>query len=97
MVVDLLRCGADGSDGWRLCLATNGSLFGVGPFTKLIGFDLRKAAAHGTGGRYGRGLPVPMPVKVPGSCPRLVLSPRHIIKCKNDFYHVKMPENDSFH
>ena len=67
MVMDLLRCGADGSGGWRLCLATNGSLFGVGPVTKLIGFDLRKAAAHGTGGRYGRGLPVPMPVKVHGT------------------------------
>ena len=67
MGMDLLRCIADGSGGWRLCLATNGSLFGVSPFTKLIGFDLRKAAAHGTGGRYGWGLPVPMPVKVPGT------------------------------
>ena len=45
----------------------NGSLFGIGPFTKIIGFDLRKAAAHGTGGRYGRGLPVPMPVKASGT------------------------------
>ena len=67
MVMDLLRCGVDGSDGWRLCLATNGSLFGVDPFTKLIGFDLRKATAHGTGGRYGRGLPVPVLVKTPGT------------------------------
>ena len=65
MVVDLLRCGVDGSDGWRLCLAMNGSLFGVGPFTELIGFDLGKAAAHSTGAWYGRGLPVPMPIKVP--------------------------------
>ena len=74
MVVDLLRCGADGSDGWRLCLAMNGSLFGVGPFTKLIGFYLRKAAAHGTGGRYGRGLPVPMPVKVHGTASSSVVN-----------------------
>ena len=74
MVMDLLRCGVDGSDGWRLCLATNGSLFGVGPFTKLIGFDLRKAAVHGTGGRYGRGLPVPMPVKVPGAASSSVVN-----------------------
>jgi hypothetical protein len=65
MVVDLLRCGADGSDGWRLCVTTNGSPFGIGSFTKLIGFDLRKAAAHGMGGRYGRGLAVPMRFKVP--------------------------------
>ncbi len=67
MVVDLLRCGVDGSDGWRLCLATNGSLFGVGSFIELIGFDLGTAAAHGTGAWYGRGLPVPMPVKAPGT------------------------------
>ena len=58
MVMDLLRCGVDGSDGWRLYLATNGS---------LIGFDLGKAAAHGTGAWYGRGLPVPMPVIAPGT------------------------------
>ena len=67
MGMDLLRCVADGSGGWRLCLATNDSLFGVGPFTKLIGFDLRKATVHGTGGRCGRGLPVPMPVKASGT------------------------------
>ena len=67
MVVDLLRCGVDGSDGWRLCLATNGSLFGVGSFTELIGFDLGKAAAHGTGAWYGRVLPVLMPVKASGT------------------------------
>ena len=65
MVVDLLRCGVDRFDGWRLCLTMNGSLFGVAPFIELIGFDLRKAAAHGTGGRYGWGLLIPMPVKVP--------------------------------
>ena len=74
MVVDLLQCGVDGSDGWQLCLATNGSPFGVGPFTKLIGFDLRKAATHGTGGRYGRGLPVPMPVKVLGTASSSVVN-----------------------
>ena len=67
MVVDLLRCGVDGSDGWQLCLATNGSPFGVDPFTKLIGFDLRKATAHGTGGRYGRGLPIPVSSRPPGT------------------------------
>ncbi len=49
MVVDLLRCGVDGSDGWRLCLVMNGSPFGVGSFTELIGFDLGNAAAQ-----YGR-------------------------------------------
>ena len=67
MVVDLLRCGVDGSDGWRLCLATNGSLFGVGSFTELIGFDLGNAAARSTGGRYGRGLPVSVFAKPPGT------------------------------
>ena len=45
----------------------NGSLFNVGPFTTFIGFDLGNAAAGGTGGRYGRGLPVPMPVKASGT------------------------------
>jgi hypothetical protein len=59
-------------------------------------FDEAVLLEGGTGGRY-RALPVPIPVKVLGSCPRIVLSPRRIIKCKNDFYHVKMPENDSFH
>ena len=63
MVMDLLRCGVDGSDGWRLYLATNGSLFCIGSFTELIGFDLGKAAVASTGGRYGWALPVPMPVK----------------------------------
>ena len=67
MVVDLLRCGVDESDGWRLCLATSGSLFGVGSFIELIGFDLGKAAAPSTGAWYGRGLPVPMPVKPSGT------------------------------
>ena len=74
MVMDLLRCGADGSGGWRLYLATNGSLFSVGPFTKLTGFDLRKVAAHGMGGWYGWGLPVPMPVKVPGTASSSVVN-----------------------
>ena len=64
MVMDLLRCGVDGSDGWRLCLTTNGSPFGVGSFTELIGFDLGKAAAPRTGGRYGQGLPVPCPLNL---------------------------------
>ena len=67
MVVDLLRCGVDGSDGWRLCLTTNGSLFGVAPFTELIGFDLGSAAAHRTGGWYWQGLPVPVSAKPPGT------------------------------
>lgn len=65
--MDLLRCGADGSDGWRLCLAMNGSPFGVGSFTKLIWFNLRMATADGTCGLYGRGLPIPMPIKLPGT------------------------------
>jgi hypothetical protein len=50
MVVDLLRCGVDGSDGWRLCFAMNGSLFRAPPFTELIGFDLGSVAAHRMGG-----------------------------------------------
>jgi hypothetical protein len=41
MVVDLLRWVADGYVGWRLCLAMNGSLSGMDPFTKVIRFDLR--------------------------------------------------------
>ena len=44
-------------------------------------FDEAVLLAYGMGGRYGRDLPVPMPVKVTGSCPRTVLSPRCIIKC----------------
>ena len=67
MVVDLLRCVVDGSDGWRLCLTTNDSLFGVAPFTELIGFDLGKATAPRTGRRYGRGLPVPVSAKPSGT------------------------------
>jgi hypothetical protein len=59
------RCGVDGFDGWPLCLAMNASLFGVGSFIELIGFDLGKAAAQRTGAWNGRGLLVPMPVKVP--------------------------------
>jgi hypothetical protein len=43
----------------------------------------------GTGGRCGRALPVPMPIKAAWSCPHIVLSPRCIIMCKNNFYHVK--------
>ena len=74
MVMDLLRCGVDGSDGWRLCLATNDSLFGVGFFTELIGVDLGKAVAHGTGAWYGRGFPVPMLVKVPGTASSSVVN-----------------------
>ena len=65
--MDLLRCVADGSGGWRLCLAMNGSLFDIGPFTTFIEFDLGNATAHGTGRLYGRGLPVPVPVKAPGT------------------------------
>jgi hypothetical protein len=60
-------------------------------------FDEAVLLVGGTGGQYGQGPPVPMPVKVTGGCPRIVLSPRCIIKCKNDSYHVKMPENVSFH
>ena len=45
--MDLLRCGADGSGGWRICLTTNCSLFSVGPFTTLMVFDLGNAAAGG--------------------------------------------------
>ena len=67
MGMDLLRCGVDGFGGWRPCLATNGSLFSVGPLTKIIGFNLGNPTAHGTGGWYGRGLPVPMHVKAHGT------------------------------
>jgi hypothetical protein len=65
-MVDLLWCGVDGSDGWRLYLATNVSPLG-GSFIELIGFDFRNAAARSTGGRYGRGLPVLVSAKVPGT------------------------------
>ena len=44
-------------------------------------FDEAVLLATGTGGRYGQALPVPMPVKVTGSCPCIVLAPRFIIKC----------------
>jgi hypothetical protein len=58
MLMDLLRCGVDGSNRWRLCLVANGSLFGIESFTKLIGFDLGNAATRSMGRRYGWGLPV---------------------------------------
>jgi hypothetical protein len=41
--------------------------FGFAPFTELIGFDLGSAAAHRTGGWYGRGLTVLVPAKPPGT------------------------------
>jgi hypothetical protein len=41
---------------------------------KLIGFDLRKAAANRKGGWYGRGLLIPMPVKVPGTASSSVIN-----------------------
>ena len=44
-------------------------------------FDEAVLLAGGTGGRYRRALLVPMPIKATGSCPRIVLSPRCIIKC----------------
>ena len=44
-------------------------------------FDEVVLLAGRTGERYGRALPVPMLVKVTGSCPRILLSPRCIIKC----------------
>jgi hypothetical protein len=67
MVVDLLRCGAGGSNWWRLCLTTNGSLFGMAPFMELIGFDLRKTGAPSTGRRYWWGLPISMSAKLHGT------------------------------
>jgi hypothetical protein len=60
-------------------------------------FDEAMLLEGGTGERYGQALFVPMPVKTTGSCHRIVLSPMCIIKCKNDFYHIEMLENDSFH
>jgi hypothetical protein len=60
-------------------------------------FDEAVLLEGGTGGRYERALPVLMPVKAARSCHRIILSPRYIIKCKIDFYHIKMPENDNFH
>jgi hypothetical protein len=32
----------------------------MAPFTKVIGLDLRSALVPSTGGRYGRGFPVPV-------------------------------------
>jgi hypothetical protein len=63
MGIDLLWCVADGSGGWWLCLAISSSLFSVSPFTTFIVFDLGNAAVSHTGGRYGWGFPLPMPVK----------------------------------
>jgi hypothetical protein len=60
-------------------------------------FDEAVLPTGGTCKPYGQGPPVPMPVKLTEGCPRIVLSPRRIIKCKNNFYHVKMLGNDSFH
>jgi hypothetical protein len=45
----------------------NGSLFGVAPFTELIGFDLGNIVIRRTGGRYGRGLPILVSSKPPGT------------------------------
>jgi hypothetical protein len=45
----------------------NGSLFSVVPFRTFIVFDLGNAAVGGTGGRYGRGLPVPVSAIAPGT------------------------------
>ena len=71
------RCVADGSGAWRLCMAMNGSLSGLAPFTKVIGFDLGSAAAHRMGGRYGGGgLPVPVPAKLPGASKTIHSSPK---------------------
>ena len=42
----------DGSGGWRLCLATAGVSNDLAPFIEVVAFDLRKAPAHGTGGRH---------------------------------------------
>jgi hypothetical protein len=60
MVMDILRCVADGSGGWKVYLATNGSHFGLAPFTKVIEFYLGNALAPRWGGQYRRGLPVPV-------------------------------------
>ena len=53
---------------------SGGSLFGVGSFTELIGFDLGNAAAASTGGRYGWALPVPMPAKLSGTAFRRLVN-----------------------
>jgi hypothetical protein len=48
-------------------LATNDSLSGLTPFTKVIGFDLGSAPAPSMGGRYMWGLPVPVSAIRPGT------------------------------
>jgi hypothetical protein len=42
-------------------------------------------------GRYGRVSPVKTSAKPSRTCLLILLSPRCIIKCLNDFYHVKIP------
>jgi hypothetical protein len=58
--------------------------------------NARTSSSNFNGHQYGQGPPVAMSVKHTEGCPRIVLSLRRIIKYKNDFYHVKMPGNDSF-
>jgi hypothetical protein len=59
-------------------------------------FDEAVLLAGGMVRWYRRTLPVTMPVKLLGSCPQIVLSPRRIIKWKNNFYDVKMPGKTIF-
>ena len=54
-------------------------------------FDEAVLLAWRMGGRYGQASPVLVPAKPTGSCPRIPLLPRCIIKCLNDFHHVKIP------
>jgi hypothetical protein len=38
----------------------NGSPFGMAPFMKVIGINLKSDPVPSTGGQYGRGFPVPV-------------------------------------
>ena len=54
-------------------------------------FDEAELLALRTGGRYGWGPLVPMPTKPSGVHPCILLWPRCVVKCSDDFYHVKIP------
>jgi hypothetical protein len=59
-------------------------------------FDEEVLLTRSTGGRYGRGPPVPMPAKVSGNSPCVPLWPRCVIKCLDVFITSKYHKNDSF-
>ena len=53
-------------------------------------FDEAEAVPHGTGGWYGRALPIPTVVKPSGVSSRVASSPRCVENHLDDFYHFKI-------